>query len=37
VINWLRGLALAAVFALVGAFAASLWLEIRREADESEA
>jgi hypothetical protein len=32
VINWLRGLALAAVFALVGAFAASLWLEIRREA-----
>lgn len=30
-INWLRGLVLAAVFALVGAFAASLWLEIRRE------
>ena len=30
-INWLRGLLLALVFALVGAFAASLWLEIRRE------
>jgi hypothetical protein len=31
VINWVRGVLLALVFALVGAFAASLWLEIRRE------
>lgn len=30
--NWVRGFALAVVFAVVGAFAASLWLEIRREA-----
>ncbi len=29
--NWIRSLALALVFALVGAFAASLWLEVRRE------
>ncbi|MEE9133778.1 MAG: LytR C-terminal domain-containing protein [Gemmatimonadota bacterium] len=29
--SWLRGLALALVFALVGAFATSVWLEIRRE------
>lgn len=33
--NWLRGLALAAVFALVGAFGTSLWLEIRRETPEA--
>jgi hypothetical protein len=32
VTNWVRGFALAVVFAVVGAFAASLWLEIRREA-----
>jgi len=30
--NWLRALALAVVFTLVGAFAASLWLEVRRDA-----
>jgi hypothetical protein len=33
--NWVRGIALAIVFALVGAFSASLWLEIRREAQLS--
>jgi hypothetical protein len=30
-IRWVRGAILAVVFALVGAFAASLWLEISRE------
>lgn len=30
-IRWVRGAILALVFALVGAFTASLWLEIRRE------
>lgn len=29
--SWLRGITLALVFALVGAFAASLWLELRHE------
>lgn len=29
--GWLRGVALAMVFALVGAFAASLWLELRHD------
>lgn len=29
--SWLRALVLAAVFALVGAFATSLWLEVRRD------
>jgi hypothetical protein len=32
----LRGIALAVVFALVGAFAASLWLEVRRETPEAQ-
>jgi hypothetical protein len=35
--NWIRGIALALVFALVGAFAASLWLEVRRETPAAEA
>ncbi|NIR46196.1 MAG: LytR C-terminal domain-containing protein [Gemmatimonadetes bacterium] len=29
--NWVRGIVFAVIFILVGAFAASLWLEIRRE------
>lgn len=29
--SWVRGLAFATVFGLVGAFAASLWIELRRE------
>ncbi|MGD8700470.1 MAG: LytR C-terminal domain-containing protein [Gemmatimonadales bacterium] len=29
--NWLRAIGLAVVFAALGAFAASLWLELRRE------
>jgi hypothetical protein len=29
--NWLRAIGLAIVFAALGAFAASLWLELRRE------
>jgi predicted outer membrane lipoprotein len=33
--SWLQGLALAIVFAVVGAFVASLWLEVRREAPAS--
>ena len=33
--NWVRGVVLALVFLLVGAFAASLWLEIRRETPEA--
>lgn len=32
----LKGIVLAVVFALVGAFAASLWLEVRRETPEAE-
>lgn len=36
--GWLRGIALAMIFALVGAFAASLWLELRQEGrSEAEA
>ncbi len=29
--NWLRAIGLAVVFGMLGAFAASLWLELRRE------
>ena len=32
--SWLRGIVLALVFLLVGAFVTSLWLEIRREPPE---
>ncbi len=34
--KWLRGLTVALAFTLVGAFAASLWLELRRETPASE-
>lgn len=30
--GWVRGIALAVVFAVLGAFATSLWLEVRRDA-----
>lgn len=33
--NWIRGISVAIVFALVGAFSTSLWLEVRREAAAS--
>ena len=33
--SWLRGIVLALVFLLVGAFVTSLWLEIRRETPEA--
>lgn len=34
--SWVRGVVLALVFAVVGAFAASLWLELRRETPVAE-
>jgi hypothetical protein len=34
--GWLRGAIIAVVFTVVGAFAASLWLEIQRESVESD-
>jgi hypothetical protein len=35
--SWFRGLALALIFVLVGAFAASLWLEVRHATPAAEA
>lgn len=35
--SWLQGMVLAVVFAALGAFAASLWLEVRSEAAGAEA